>query len=276
MYDRRYGTALLSPTEEIELAQAIEAGNTARERIDAGAARVEDEALVEAGERARRRFIESNVRLVLSVASKTTAPNHVDRQDVIQDGMLGLERAVGKFDWRRGYKFSTYATWWIRQAIQVGLERSTSSVYIPARALQELRSAHANDENPASDRARAAARVLHVDSLDRATGLDDHGTVADRLACSAPTPADEVEELEDRRTVHELLAGLDALSRHVVVARYGLDGREPETFATIAERCGLSSEAVRRRLHRSLGHLRPAAARLTSPSGEAAVAAVAA
>ncbi|NNK92570.1 MAG: sigma-70 family RNA polymerase sigma factor, partial [Acidimicrobiia bacterium] len=105
-------TALLTATEEVELAKVIEAGRDAEARLDDGAERPGDGKLVRDGLRARKRFLESNVRLVLSVASKMKVPAHVDRQDVIQDGMLGLERAVTKFDWRRGYKFSTYATWW--------------------------------------------------------------------------------------------------------------------------------------------------------------------
>ena len=275
-YAQTPNAALLTASEEVELAKAIEAGSEAQDRIGQGEQRHGDDELVAEGLRARERFIEANVRLVLSVASKMKAPTHVDRQDVVQDGMLGLDRAVSKFDWRRGYKFSTYATWWIRQSIQVGLERSSSPVHIPARTMHELRNAHANDEEPGSERARAAAQIMHIDSLDRAVGDDDAATVADFLACSAVSPDDEVEELEDRRVVRQLIERLDPMSAHVVVARYGLDGREPETFAAIAERCGISPEAVRRRLHRTLDTLRPAAVRLTAPTDAAALAAFAA
>ena len=116
--DRR---ALLTAADERHLAKAIEAGRRARRRLDAGGGHDGDPELVVEGDQARSHFIEANLRLVQSIANKFSLPPHLDREDLVQDGMIGLDKAVEKFDWRRGYKFSTYATWWIRQSIQRGL-----------------------------------------------------------------------------------------------------------------------------------------------------------
>ena len=127
-HDRR---ALLTADDERVLAKAIEAGRRAAQRVADGCADVGDEQLIIDGENARHHFIEANVRLVQSIANKFNVPMHLDRDDLVQDGMIGLDKAVDKFDWRRGYKFSTYATWWIRQAIQRGLEASATTIRIP-------------------------------------------------------------------------------------------------------------------------------------------------
>jgi DNA-directed RNA polymerase sigma subunit (sigma70/sigma32) len=108
--------ALLSAADERWLAQAIEAGRAASGRLECGVDEEGDSALVAEGERARQHFIEANVRLVQSIANRFSVPSALERDDLVQDGMIGLEKAVEKFDWRRGYKFSTYATWWIRQS----------------------------------------------------------------------------------------------------------------------------------------------------------------
>ena len=263
---------LLSAAEEVGLAQTIERGRDAASRIEAGRSHPEDQAAAAAGARARKRFIEANLRLVLSVASKTRIPASVDREDVIQDGMLGLDRAVTKFDWRRGYKFSTYATWWIKQSIQVGLERSSSVVPIPARTAAELRAARAADEALASERVIAADRMTRIDSLDRKLSDADSARLGDLIACETAGPDETVESLGDQAGVRALVDTLDEVSAQVVIARFGLDGREPETLATIAERLDMSAEAVRRRLARAFKTMRPNAARLTAPTPAAYVA----
>ena len=133
--------ALLTAADERWLAQAIETGRAARTRLANGTDVPGDAELVEEGERARHHFIEANVRLVQSIANRFSVPAHLDREDIVQDGMIGLEKAVEKYDWRRGYKFSTYATWWIRQSIQRGLEASATTIRIPGHRTRELRNA---------------------------------------------------------------------------------------------------------------------------------------
>ena len=133
---------MLTAADERRLARTIQTGRSAQLRLERGSTDIDaDTELVAEGERARHRFIEANVRLVQSIANRFAVPVHLDRDDLVQDGMLGLEKAVVKFDWRLGYKFSTYATWWIRQSIQRGLETSATTIRIPGHRTRELRSA---------------------------------------------------------------------------------------------------------------------------------------
>ena len=140
-------TPLLTADDEVALAKRIEAGRAATERLAAGHPEPGDDTVAADGRDAKRHFIEANLRLALSMAGKTRTPSHVDREDVVQDAMIGLEVAVERFDWRRGYKFSTYATWWIRRLIQQGLENTASTVRVPSHKVSELRSTLAMNPN---------------------------------------------------------------------------------------------------------------------------------
>ena len=259
---------LLTAEGEVALAKRIEAGRYAAERIAANIQEPEDERIERDGKRAKNEFIEANLRLVLSIAGKTRIPGHVDREDVIQDGMIGLEVAVDRFDWRRGYKFSTYATWWIRRLIQQGLENTASTVRVPSHKVSELRTALAI--NPAADKLpptlQTAARFRSIDSLDRV--LVDAVTVGDILPSADEGPDDVLATLTDRSAAHLLVDQLDTTTREMVIARFGLDGSEPSTYTAIAEARGVSAEAVRRRILRALDALRPIAIRLTETEHE--------
>ena len=134
--------ALLTKDDEARLAKLIEAGADARRQLGdpGGASPGRRRALcrtVRAGDDARRRFVEANLRLVVSIARKYQASG-VPLDDLVQDGNLGLIRAVAKFDWRKGFKFSTYATWWIRQGIQRGIARTAHTIRLPIRAAEQL------------------------------------------------------------------------------------------------------------------------------------------
>jgi len=269
--------SLLTAAEEVELAKKIEAGRHANKRIAEGRSQPNDQQLKARGDAAKERFIQANLRLVLSIAGKARTPGHVDRQDVIQDGMLGLERAVDKFEWRKGYKFSTYATWWIRQSIQRGLENTASTIRIPAHRTSELRSALGEDNDVRGLPAKLArvAALEHLESLDRPVG-DGSTTIADLSPSSDEGPQAQVETNELRAEVAEMLNRLDPMTAEALVARFGLDGAEPMTYGAIAEQLGVSPEAIRRRVLRSLDNLRPWATRLDRPdpeSGDAAFAA---
>ena len=258
-------TPLLTADDEVRLAQQIEAGRAATERVTQGRPVATDRDTAAAGASARNHFIEANLRLALSMANKARVPGHVDRQDVIQDAMIGLEIAVNRFDWRRGYKFSTYATWWIRRSIQQGLENTASTVRVPSHKVSELKSTLAMnpdlDELPAT--LQTAARFRSMDSLDRE--LIDSVTVGDVVPSADTSPDDSVVALTDCAAAHDLVAQLDGATRAMVVARFGLDGSEPQTYTAIAEARGVSAEAVRRRILRALDALRPGAERLTAP-----------
>lgn len=247
---------LLSAIEEVELAQQIEAGRLAPEDPDA----------VRRGQLARRQMIESNLRLAMKMARKHRAPDHVDREDMIQDAMIGLERAVEDFDWRRGYRFSTYASWWIRQAIQTGLEQTAGPVRIPAQRSQELHTAlREADGNLAelSPRLGATMAMASIASLDAASAQGGAG-LGERVESDDDDPLDHVISANDRSVAHKLMAALDETNRYLVARRFGFGGSDPATFAELANELGVSPEAARRRVMRALKRLEPAAAALAA------------
>jgi RNA polymerase primary sigma factor len=255
--DRRDHRALLTAADERWLAQAIEAGRAAAERLARGEGVDGDAELVAEGERARAHFIEANVRLVQSIANKFSVPAHLDRDDIVQDGMIGLEKAVEKFDWRRGYKFSTYATWWVRQAIQRGLEASATTIRIPGHRTRELRSAMAATVGGGRlpDDLAMIDMLSQLESMDRpiGEGLDTLGTM---VACQDEGPDEAAERLVTGQRIDALLDHLDDTSAFAVAARFGLRGHEPATFAAIADELGVTPQAVRRRVERAIAKLR--------------------
>ena len=249
--------ALLTAHDERTLAQAIEAGVAARARMAAGSPLEGDERVIADAEAARHRFIESNVRLVQSIANKFSVPAHLDRDDIVQDGMIGLDKAVEKFDWRRGYKFSTYATWWIRQAIQRGLEASATTIRIPGHRSRELRSAlAAAAAGGRLDADLAMVEMLsQLESMDRVVG-DGHDTLGAMVRSTDEAPDDQAERRVQAEQIDALLDRLDPTSSFAVAARFGLRGHEPATFAVIAAELGVTPQAVRRRVERAIAKLR--------------------
>lgn len=255
---------LLTADEEVELAQQIEEGVAARQRAAEGRPNTGDDDAIEAAERARHRFIEANMRLVISIAGRSKLPPYSDRNDAIQDGMVGLDRAVEKFDWRKGYKFSTYATWWIRQAIQRGMENTATTIRIPAHRASELNTTLASvggDPTQLPRRLATIAAMSNLDSIDRPLP-DANQTLGDMLADDTVGPEVEAQANVDRDAIEALLSELDASTAQAIVSRFGLDGSEPATYATIADEIGVSPEAARRRVVRALERLRPEASRL--------------
>ena len=132
---------LLTAEDERELSRVIETGRDAKEQLDAGKRGVALKRQVREAAKAKDRFIRSNLRLVVSIARRYPLPQGMDLLDLIQEGNLGLEHAVDKFDWRRGFKFSTYATFWIRQAIGRALDQKASLIRIPGDRSASLRAA---------------------------------------------------------------------------------------------------------------------------------------
>ena len=257
--DRRHPVnrrALLTAHDERVLAKAIKAGREAGRRIADGVAEDGDEELVASGEAARHHFNEANVRLVQSIANKFNLPKHLDRDDIVQDGMIGLDRSVEKFDWRRGYKFSTYATWWIRQSIQRGLEASATSIRIPGHRTRELRTAVAANTARLPDDLAMVDMLTQLESMDRPLG-DGHDTVGMMVPSNDERPDEQAERNVQSEMIDALLDHLDATSRYAVAARFGLRGHEPVTFAVIADELGVTPQAVRRRVERAIAKLRP-------------------
>ena len=198
------------------------------------------------------------MRLVQSIANRFSVPVHLDREDIVQDGMLGLEKAVEKFDWRRGYKFSTYATWWIRQSIQRGLEASATTIRIPGHRTRELRTAIATATATGTrldDDLAMIDMLSQLDSMDRPIG-EGSDTLGTLVASNDEGPDEAAERRVAREQIDALLEHLDDTSAFAVAARFGLRGNQPATFATIAEELGVTPQAVRRRVERAIAKLR--------------------
>jgi RNA polymerase primary sigma factor len=247
---RRY--PLLTATEEVELTKRVERGDIA----------------------AKERMINSNLRLVVSLAKKYQG-HELPLLDLIQEGILGLIRAVEKFDWRKGYKFSTYATFWIRQAIQRGVANKARTIRIPVHIGQrERKIARVERElagklgRPPTDEEIAAAAELPmaqveevreaartITSLDRPVGEEGEGSLGDLLPSEAPEPEDEVNVSLRRQTLERALDQLPERERDVVKLRYGINGDEPTPLRETGRRLGISPERVRQIESRALEHL---------------------
>ena len=234
---------LLTAAEEVELAKRIERGDM----------------------RAKDRMINSNLRLVVSIAKKYQG-HGLSLLDLIQEGIIGLIRAVEKFDWRRGYKFSTYATWWIRQAVQRGVANKSRTIRIPVHIVErEQKIARAEREltlkleRPPTDEevartaklspkhvreVRAAARA--VASLDKPLGDESDTAFGDIVATDKSDVEEEVVVGLSETLLHEAIAKLPEREQQVIKRRYGLDGdQDPKSLETIGREMGLTRERVR-------------------------------
>jgi RNA polymerase sigma factor (sigma-70 family) len=274
-------TPLLDAAKEVELSKAIEAGLyaaqlLATDRLPAGAERSELEQLVVEGERAKDLFIRANLRLVVSIARRYVRSG-MPMLDLIQEGNTGLVRAVEKFDYERGYKFSTYATWWIRQAISRAIAQQERTVRLPVHLVEDVNrmrnvirqltremGAEPQPEQVADALGVSVERVNELKrwsqdtvSLDTPVGDDGDTNLGDLVADSdEPSPEDVVLSGLERQRIESLLNHLDDRSAGIMRARYGLeDGRE-HSLTEVASRFSLSRERIRQLEIQALGRLR--------------------
>lgn len=281
-------TPLLDAITEVELAKTIEAGLFAQALLDEG--RVgrrkggapgyasEDELrwMVEEGERAMQQFIRANLRLVVSIARKY-GRSQMPILDLVQEGNTGLIRAVEKFDYAKGYKFSTYATWWVRQAITRGIAQQGRVVRLPVHVVEELNQVSSTrrslervlgrDPEPeeiAAELGMEESRVIdllswgrdHV-SLDMPLDEDGGTSLGDLIASeSSPGPDMTVIDGDARDRLMSLVDHLDARSADIIRSRYGLtDGRQHK-LNDIGARYGISAERVRQLEREAIAKLR--------------------
>ena len=257
--------ALLNAEDERELSKAIEAGRDAAAKIEAGERSAALRRDLRNAATAKDRFIRSNLRLVVSIARRYPLPQGMDLLDLIQEGNLGLEHAVDKFDWRRGFKFSTYATFWIRQAIGRALDQKASLIRIPGDRSASLRAAlrQASGDGETLDVGNAELHRLTTPvSLDKTVGDDGDATLGDLMANGQGTPEDAVMAMVDTELLNELLGTLDDRARYAVEARFGLIDGERKSFREVGEDLGVTAEAARRLVSRAVEGLRDDAERI--------------
>jgi len=272
---------LLTKDDEIRLAQAIETGTAANERLETAKKLTPTQKRglkreIRQGEEAHRQFVNSNLRLVVSIAKKYQSSG-LPLLDIVQEGNLGLIHAVDKFDWRKGFKFSTYATWWIRQAIQRGIANSARVIRLPVHAgdmLTALLKLRASLEGSLG-RTPTLAELAGEAELPLEKVVEVLRYAVDTVSLDEPVRDDGDAELgdfvEDRNAVApfehaatsllpnevaKVLSVLDERERTILTLRFGLDGGGERTLEEVAEHFGLTRERIRQIEARAMSKLR--------------------
>lgn len=274
---------LLTAQDEIDLAKRIERGRHAQERVQRPDATQRSQrwisqmqALILEGQSAREHLGRANTRLVVSIAKRYMGQG-LPFPDLIQEGNVGLMRAVDKYDYRRGNRFSTYATWWIRQAITRALAQKTRTIRIPlhmterirqmyrvAQTLEQTLGRRPNPEEIADEMDLPADTVRnmmdasqHAIALERPVGDDGDSEFGDFIEDQeTPSPVDSATQHLLEETIEEVLSELTPRQSHILRLRFGLGGGEPHTLEEIANKFGLSRERIRQLEKEALRRLR--------------------
>ena len=286
MYLREIGQVdLLTVDDERRLAQLIEEGKIAAEKIDAASEdgtsidTVEERMLLRAvkrGERAKSELTQANLRLVVSIAKRYSGRG-MQLLDLVQEGNLGLMRAVEKFDYTKGFKFSTYATWWIRQAITRSIADQARTIRIPVHMVEHMnrvtrakRTMHQELEREPTieelaqrvqlepDRVRELLRYSQDPlSLDSPVGEEDESNLGDFIQDeSADSPADAATKVMLSNAVGEVLNELSEREQEIVRLRFGLDGGQAKTLEEVGKAFGVTRERIRQIEAKTLAKLR--------------------
>jgi RNA polymerase primary sigma factor len=271
---------LLTAQEEIELAKRIELGREAAERLRTMTLSLEEcewlRKLVEDGQSAREHLGRANTRLVVSIAKRYMGQG-LPFPDLIQEGNVGLMRAVDKYDYKRGNRFSTYATWWIRQAITRALAQKTRTIRIPLHMTERIRQMYRTAQvleqtlghrptpeeiakemelPPESVRGMMDASQ-HAIALERPVGDDGDSEFGDFIEDQdSPSPVEAATQHLLQETIEEVLSELTPRQSHILRLRFGLGGGEPHTLEEIANKFGLSRERIRQLEKEALRRLR--------------------
>ena len=272
---------LLTKEDEVRLAQQIENGVEARGKLETeekltAAEKRDLKRLDRNGARAEKKFVQSNLRLVVSIAKKYQASG-LPLLDLIQEGNLGLMHAVEKFDWRKGFKFSTYATWWIRQAITRGIANTGRTIRLPVHAgdtlarlqkartrlelkygrpatLTELAADVEMPEDKITEALRFANEPLSLSEPLREDGDAELGDGVEDRGAASPFEVAATSLLPDE--IARLLAPLDEREREILKLRFGLDRGEPRTLEEVGEHFNLTRERIRQIEARAMSKLR--------------------